>query len=429
MDRYDVLVIGAGPAGMMAAGTAAESGAKTILLEKMDRPGRKLQITGKGRCNLTNSAILEDFIGHFGDNARFLYSAFSRFFTSELIEFMQQLGVQTVQERGGRVFPVHDGAQQIVLALKEWMVGKGVDLRIQSKVKDLIMKNERLEGVSFIEAQHQSTRKKTAVKKIIQRCLAHTVILATGGASYPGTGSTGDGYRLAESVGHTVVPIRPALVPLEIHGDVPARLQGLSLRNVQVRFISEGNVFAEAFGEMVFTHFGVSGPVILSLSRKVVDALRADQRVELSINLKPALDEVKLDARLLRDLDQHGKRQFQTILKDLLPRKIIPVCIDSVTIPAHKPAHQITAQERERLHEWLKDFRLQISGHRSFKEAIITAGGVDLHEVDPRTMGSKLVEGLFFAGEVLDLDADTGGYNLQAAFSTGWLAGKSAAER
>lgn len=429
MDRYDVLVIGAGPAGMMAAGTAAESGAKTILLEKMDRPGRKLQITGKGRCNLTNSAILEDFIGHFGDNARFLYSAFSRFFTSELIEFMQQLGVQTVQERGGRVFPVHDDAQQIVLALKEWMVGKGVDLRIQSKVKDLIMKNERLEGVSFIEVQHKSTRKKTAVKKIRQRCLAHTVILATGGASYPGTGSTGDGYRLAESVGHTVVPIRPALVPLEIHGDVPARLQGLSLRNVQVRFISEGNVFAEAFGEMVFTHFGVSGPVILSLSRKVVDALRAGQRVELSINLKPALDEVKLDARLLRDLDQHGKRQFQTILKDLLPRKIIPVCIDSVAIPAYKPAHQITAQERERLHEWLKDFRLQISGHRSFKEAIITAGGVDLREVDPRTMGSKLVEGLFFAGEVLDLDADTGGYNLQAAFSTGWLAGKSAAER
>lgn len=428
MDRYDVIVVGGGPAGMMAAGTAAEAGAKTLLLEKMDRPGRKLRITGKGRCNLTNSAPIDDFIEHFVDHGRFLYSAFSRFFSDDLMDFMHALGIQTIVERGGRVFPVDDDAQKIVLALEKWMLDKGVVLRNQSRVEKLLVRDGQIDGVSFVEMQSRSIHSKATGKSIHQGCHSNTVILATGGASYPGTGSTGDGYRLAASLGHTIIPIRPALVPLEISGEVPVRLQGLSLRNVNVRFLHEGSVFAEAFGEMLFTHFGVSGPVILSLSRQVVDALRADWAVELSIDLKPALDEAKLDSRLLRDLDRHGKRQFQTILKELLPRKLIPVCIEAVEIPARKPAHQITAQERERLHLWLKDFRLSITGHRSFKEAIITAGGVDLREVDPRTMGSKLVEGLFFAGEVLDLDADTGGYNLQAAFSTGWLAGESAVE-
>jgi len=428
MDRYDVIVVGGGPAGMMAAGTAAEAGAKTLLLEKMDRPGRKLRITGKGRCNLTNSAPIDDFIEHFVDHGRFLYSAFSRFFSDDLMDFMHALGIQTIVERGGRVFPVDDDAQKIVLALEKWMLDKGVVLRNQSRVEKLLVRDGQIDGVSFVEMQSRSIHSKATGKSIHKGCHSNTVILATGGASYPGTGSTGDGYRLAASLGHTIIPIRPALVPLEISGEVPVRLQGLSLRNVNVRFLHEGSVFAEAFGEMLFTHFGVSGPVILSLSRQVVDALRADWAVELSIDLKPALDEAKLDSRLLRDLDRHGKRQFQTILKELLPRKLIPVCIEAVEIPARKPAHQITAQERERLHLWLKDFRLSITGHRSFKEAIITAGGVDLREVDPRTMGSKLVEGLFFAGEVLDLDADTGGYNLQAAFSTGWLAGESAVE-
>ncbi len=428
MRDFDVIVVGGGPAGMMAAGAAAACGSKTMLLEKMDRPGRKLRITGKGRCNLTNSAPLDDFIEHFGGNGRFLYSAFSRFFSADLMEFMRQLGVQTVEERGGRVFPLRDDAQEIVLALETWMAENGVVLQTHAKVEALIVENDRLEGLAFIETQSPSARSTAKGKRLEQHSRAGAIILATGGASYPGTGSTGDGYRLAASVGHTIVPIRPALVPLEIEGDVPARLQGLSLRNVNVRFIDKDKTFAEAFGEMLFTHFGVSGPVVLSQSRKVVDALREGRRVELSIDLKPALDDAKLDARLRRDLDTHGKRQFQTILKDLLPRKLIPVCIDLVGVPAQKPAHQMTADERQRLRMWLKDFRLSVAGHRSFKEAIITAGGVDLHEVDPRTMGSKLVDGLYFAGEVLDLDADTGGYNLQAAFSTGWLAGKSAAE-
>jgi predicted Rossmann fold flavoprotein len=428
MADFDVIVVGGGPAGMMAAGTAAASGVKTALLEKMDQPGRKLRITGKGRCNLTNSTPLDDFIDHFGEKGRFLYSAFSRFFSTELTDFMRQLGIQTVEERGGRIFPLHDDAQEIVSALEVWMAENGVVLKTRVKVEKLIVENDRLVGAAYVETRPSALRSKSRGNKAIRRSRAHAVILATGGASYPGTGSTGDGYRLAASVGHTIVPIRPALVPLEIEGDVPARLQGLSLRNVNVHFLHEDDAFAEDFGEMLFTHFGVSGPIVLSQSRKVVDALREGWRVELSIDLKPALDDAKLDARLLRDLDVHGKRQFQTILKDLLPRKLIPVCIELVGIPARKPAHQISTGERQHLRTWLKDFRLSISGHRSFKEAIVTAGGVDLREIDPRTMGSKLVDGLYFAGEVLDLDADTGGYNLQAAFSTGWLAGKSAAE-
>jgi hypothetical protein len=250
--------------------------------------------------------------------------------------------------------------------------------------------------------------------------------LATGGASYPGTGSTGDGYRLAKELGHTIVLIRPALVPLDTAGDVAARLEGLSLRNVAVRVWFDDRMQDQAFGEMLFTRFGVSGPIILTLSRDIVDALRSRKRVRLSIDLKPALDDEKLDARLLRELDARGKRQYRTLLKDLLPRTLIPVCIEQTGIPADKVAHQITAMERLRLLRWLKDFRLEVTGHRPIAQAIITAGGVDTREVDPRTMASRLVPGLYLAGELLDVDADTGGYNLQAAFSTGWMAGRSA---
>lgn len=414
MAPYDVIVVGAGPAGLIAAGQAASQGAKTLLLEKMNRPGRKLCITGKGRCNLSNEAPVEEFIGHFGPQGRFLRQPFHRFFTAELVALLDELGVPTVTERGGRIFPASDRAEDVVEALVSWCKEQGVILRSRSPVTRLLTEAGRVTGVLVTpEITYRSA----------------SVIVATGGASYPATGSTGDGYRLAAAAGHTIVPIRPALVPLETAGNIAARLQGLSLRNVQVSVWVDDQLETDAFGEMLFTHFGVSGPIILTLSRQVVDALQAGRAVSLSIDLKPALDEEKLDGRLLRDLDSHGKQQYGTLLQGLLPRKLIPVCIDLTSVPADKEAHQITAEERGRLRSWLKDFRLTVTGYRSFAEAIVTAGGVDTREVDPRTMASRLVEGLYFAGEVLDVDGDTGGYNLQAAFSTGWLAGRSAAER
>ena len=414
MAERQVIVVGGGAAGLMAAGQAAERGARTMLLEKMDRPGRKLRITGKGRCNLTNIAPLPEFVAHFRPNGRFLRHAFSRFFSPDLLAFFEELNVGTVTERGGRVFPVSDQAQDVVEALLRWIEERGVTLRTGVAVEKLLLEGQQVVGVQDLAGQ-------------IYR--ADAVILATGGASYPATGSTGDGYRLAEAIGHTIVPIRPALVPLETAGDTALRLQGLSLRNVAVRVWVDGKKRLEAFGEMLFTHFGVSGPIILSLSGEVVDALGRGESVTLSIDLKPALDERKLDARLLRDLDAHGKRQFHTLLKELLPSKLIPVCLFLTGISPHKMGHQITAQERKRLRRWLKDFRLDVTGHRPLREAIITAGGVATREVDPRTMASRLVPagGLFFAGELLDIDADTGGYNLQAAFSTGWVAGRVAA--
>jgi predicted Rossmann fold flavoprotein len=403
MTERRVIVIGGGAAGLMAAGQAAELGAETLLLEKMKRPGNKLRITGKGRCNLTNVTPLSEFIAHFGPN----------------------LGVRTVTERGGRVFPASGRAQDVVDALVRWVDERGVTLRTRSPVKQLLVEGGRVVGVQV--SRNQVFQKKPGFSPAGQVYRADGVIVATGGVSYPATGSTGDGYRLAASVGHSIVPLRPALVPLETAGDVAPRLQGLSLRHVTVRVWVNGKKQAEAFGEMLFTHFGLSGPIILSLSGQVVDALRQGQGVVLAIDLKPALDERKLDARLLRDLDRHGKQQFRTLLEALLPRKLIPVCIDLTSISPYKVGHQITAQERKRLRTWLKDFHLEVTGYRPFAEAIITAGGVDTREIDPRTMASRLMEGLYFTGEVLDVDADTGGYNLQAAFSTGWLAGRAAA--
>ena len=414
MARRHVIVVGGGPAGLMAAGQAAELGAHVLLLEKMARPGRKLRITGKGRCNLTHVAPLGEFMSHFGPNGRFLRQAFSCFFTTELVALLEALGVPAATERGGRVFPASSRAQDVVEALLRWVSERGVTLRTRSPVGRLLVEGDRVVGVQVRGAR-------------ARREWGDGVIVATGGASYPATGSTGDGYRLAASVGHTVVAVRPALVPVETAGDIAPRLQGLGLRNVTLRVWIDGRKRAESFGEMLFTHFGVSGPIVLSLSRQVVDALHMGQRVVISIDLKPALDDRKLDARLLRDIDTHGKRQFRTLLKGLLPSRLIPVCIDLTGICADKVAHQITAEERGRLRTWLKDFRLDVTGHRPFSEAIITAGGVDTREVDPRTMGSRLKAGLYFAGEVLDVDADTGGYNLQAAFSTGWVAGRSAA--
>jgi hypothetical protein len=322
-----------------------------------------------------------------------------------------------VTERGGRVFPSSDKAQDVVDALVHWVTKSGVDIQARSPVERVIVEGEHVVGVQVSYAASGQTHH------------AGAVIIATGGASYPATGSTGDGYRMASALGHTIVPIRPALVPLETAGDIAPRLQGLSLRNVAARLWVDGKRQAEAFGEMLFTHFGISGPMILYLSKQAVDALRAGQHVELSLDLKPALDAQKLDARLLRDLDAHGKKHFGNLLRKLLPSKMIPVCVDLTGIPHNKAAHQITAEERKRLRTWLKDFRLEVTRYRPFEEAIVTAGGIDLREVDPRTMGSRLVRGLYLAGEVLDIDANTGGFNLQAAFSTGWVAGRSAAQQ
>jgi len=409
---YQVIIVGGGAAGLMAAGQAAQAGVRTLLLEKMGRPGRKLLISGKGRCNLTNTAPIEEFIQHFGKNGRFLRQAFHRFFAPDLLAFFASIGIPTVTERGGRVFPASESAGEVIAALETWTRRLGVELRLRTPVDRLLVEGQQITGVA-------------AAGTIWP---AAAVIVATGGASYPGTGSTGDGYRLAASVGHTITPVRPALVPLITAGDTAQKCQGLSLRNVSITVWVNDQRADAAFGEMLFTHFGLSGPIILTVSKNIVMALQERKKVQISIDLKPALDEAKLDARLLRDLDAGGKKQFQNLLKGLLPQKLVPVCLELTEIPAEKICHQISAGERKRLCNWLKDFRFTVTGHRGFRQAIVTAGGVDLQEVDPRTLASRLVAGLYFAGEVLDLDADTGGYNLQAAFSTGWLAGRAAAQ-
>ena len=415
MSKPRVIVVGGGAAGLMAAGQAALMGADVLVLEKMPKPGLKLRITGKGRCNLTNIALLPEFVEHFGENGKFLRQAFSRFFSEDLIAFFKELGVETVTERGGRVFPASDRADEVIGALGKWVTGLA-KIRTNCAVKKLLIENGEVVGVTAKTKSYD-----------LEDFRTDRVIIATGGKSYPGTGSTGDGYELAKSVGHTIVPPRPALVPLETKGDIAGRLQGLSLKNVNVKIIIDGKKRAEAFGEMLFTHFGVSGPIILLLSKMCVDALLAHEIVAISIDLKPALANQQLNQRILRDLNQNGKKQFQNILKFLLPQKLIPICAEITGIEPEKSGNQITSDERKRLRLWLKDFQLEVTGYRPFSEAIITAGGVNLKEVNPRTMESRLVKGLYFAGEVLDIDADTGGYNLQAAFSTGWVAGRSTA--
>jgi predicted Rossmann fold flavoprotein len=406
-----VIVVGGGASGMMAAGRAAECGAQVLLLEKTKRLGNKLRITGKGRCNLTNIADRPDFIAHFGPNGPFLRNAFARFFNQDLIDFFAAQGVPTVVERGQRVFPASNDAHQVADALASYLRQSGARVRFKARVAELETEGGRIAGVQTEGGEFLT---------------AKAVIVATGGASYPGTGSTGDGYRLAKALGHTIVPIKPALVPLVVKEGHAEALQGLSLKNVEVTLLLDGQPVTRQFGEMLFTHFGVSGPIILTLSAQAVDRL-GQGKLELSINLKPALSDEQLDRRLQRDFDRFGKRAFRNILKELLPRKMIALFVRLTGIPPDKPGHQITAAERKRLFSLLRDFRLTIVGHRPIAEAIVTAGGVSTREIDPRTMESRLVKGLYFCGEVLDIIADTGGYNLQAAFSTGYVAGQSAA--
>ncbi|PIE68699.1 MAG: aminoacetone oxidase family FAD-binding enzyme [Deltaproteobacteria bacterium] len=412
MPRH-VVVVGAGAGGMMAAGQAAFAGARVTLFEKMRQPGRKLRITGKGRCNLTNSRPLPDFLEHFFPDGRFLRQAFHRFFTPDLVAFFATRGLDVVEERGGRIFPASGRAADVVQALEDWLRSLDVELVTMASVQGILEENGRACGV-------QINGRET---------MAEAVILASGGASYPRTGSAGDGYRLAEAVGHRIVALRPALVPLEVAGKktLLAELAGLNLRNVGVRLEVDGKLADRAFGEVCFTGFGLGGPVILTLSSRVVDFLAAGRKVAVTIDLKPALDEQKLDARLIRDLTGRCRESMRDVLRGLVPRELVGPALQATAISGDMAAGEIRSGQRLALRHWLKHFRLEISGSRPIAEALVTAGGVDLAEIDPRTMESRLLTGLYFCGELLDIQADTGGYNLQAAFSTGWLAGNCAA--
>ncbi len=404
-----ILVVGAGPAGMMAAIKAAENGAEVTLLEKMKKPGRKMMITGKGRCNITNAADVPEIIRNIHGNGRFLNSSMRAFDNQDVICFFEGQGVPTKVERGNRVFPVSDKAQDVVDAMVQRLHELGVTIETEVAVKDLLTQEGRIAGV-----RTQSG----AIYK------ADAVIVCVGGASYPGTGSTGDGYAMAEAVGHTTVPVRPSLVPLVTEEEWVKDVQGLSLRNVRGTLRVDGEKVQEMFGEMMFTHYGVTGPIILSMSRMASEYLADDSHfVELSLNLKPALSQEKLDARVQRDFEKYQRKQLGNALVDLLPHKLIAPVLDSAFLAADKPVHQITLEERHRLVETLQNLTLVIAGTRPLAEAIVTVGGVSVKEINPKTMESKLVPGLYFAGEVTDVDAYTGGYNLQAAFSMGAAAG------
>lgn len=406
-----VVVIGAGPAGMMAAGYAARSGADVILLERNSFLGKKLSITGKGRGNLTNNAAIDDFIPQYPENGSFLYSALHRFTNEDLCHFFHETGVPTVVERGGRVFPASQQAADLVGALQSFIERSGVRVYRDVRATAILAEGGKVKAVACGRQEFNSD----------------AVVLATGGASYTATGSTGDGYRMAALLGHTVITPQPALVPLETAEPWVREAMGLSLRNVSVRLLVDGKISEEEFGEMLFTHYGVSGPAILTLSRKAVQAVKLGKRTEIEINLKPALHREQLEARILRDFTKNTRKQYKNSLDQLLPGKLIKPVIGLSGIDPETPIHQVTRQQRERLVDVISGLKLTISKIRPLNEAIVTAGGVSTREVDPRTMGSRLVQGLFFAGEILDVDGNTGGYNLQAAFSTGYLAGNCAA--
>ena len=406
-----IVVIGGGAAGMMAAIYASYGGAEVTLLEKMNACGKKLRITGKGRCNVTNDCTREEFLQNVPSNPRFLYGALSFFSTEDTMRFFEDAGVPLKVERGRRVFPISDKAEDIVRALTDRCKELGVRVLFE-RAEELIVSEGKIMGV-----------------RVAERVLpADGVIVCTGGASYPRTGSDGDGYRLAKTVGHTVTPLLPSLVPIVSRDKVCAEMQGLSLKNVAltVRATASGKTVYEDFGEMMFTHFGLTGPMILSASAHLPDLTPG--KYEASINLKPALDEKTLDARLLSDFHKYQNKDFQNALGDLLPAKMIPIVLRRSDIPPHKKVNSVTKEERRVLRELLQDFRVSLDGFRPLNEAIVTKGGVSIREINPKTMESKLCRGLYFAGEVLDVDAYTGGYNLQIAFATGALAGSSAAE-
>jgi hypothetical protein len=409
MEKFDLIVIGAGPAGLIAAGRAAELGAHVLVLEKMRQEGRKLLITGKGRCNITNDAPISEFITHIHPNGRFLRNAFYQFFSNDIIALLEKYGVDVSLERGGRYFPASNSSADVLKALLAWNKELKVEIRCGHRVEKLIIEDHTIRG---LQANGQ-------------KIMCKHVVLATGGYSYPATGSNGDGHELAKRAGHSIVKVRPSLVPLDTEGRIAQKLQGLTLKNVKAVVWVNDKKMAEDFGEMLFTHFGLSGPIILTLSRVVVDALQNNDKVEISVDLKPALDEQKLDNRLLRDLDEQGKKKISNIFRSWLPASMGPVFMEILNLDPDKECHQVSSKERKQIRNLLKNLKFRITSHRPFKEAIITAGGISTAEISSKTMESKIVKGLFFAGEIIDLDADTGGYNLQIAYSTGWVAGNS----
>lgn len=409
LETYNTIVVGAGPAGMMTAGICAKQGARVLVIDKNKAPGRKLRITGKGRCNLTNNCTPEEVQAAVTHNPKFLYSALHRFSPADVMRFFEKLGVPLKTERGKRVFPQSDKSEDIAQALVQFLKDTHVPV-----ITDRALSIQTRDGTVC------------GIKTAANHFSCETATIACGGASYPGTGSTGDGAALASACGHSIVPLRPSLVPLEADPVLCGSLQGLSLKNcgLQLREAATGRIVYEDLGEMLFTHFGVSGPMVLSASAH----MHAKCRYSLHLDLKPGLTHQMLDARILRDFDDSKNRLFETVLSALIPRSLIPVIVRLTGIPGDTRCHSVTRKQRQALAQLLKDFQIEIKGTRPIREAIITAGGVSTKEINPKTMESKLVRGLYFAGETIDVDAYTGGFNLQIAFSTGFLAGMAQAD-
>jgi predicted Rossmann fold flavoprotein len=410
-----VLVVGGGAAGMLAGIAAAMKGSTVHIFEKNEKLGKKVYITGKGRCNVTNACDTEELFGNVVTNAKFLYSSFYGFTNFDMMDLLENLGCPLKTERGNRVFPVTDKASDVIRALNQRLLDLGVSIHYRSEAEHLLLENGVVTGLVI----------KNGGKK--EKVLADAVIVACGGFSYQATGSTGDGYELAKEAGHTVTSLSPALVPFVVEEPVVKELQGLSLRNIEATVTKGKKAVYKEFGEMLFTHYGVSGPVLLSASSYAAKELKKGP-LTLSIDLKPALSEEQLDSRLLREFEESINKQFKNSLNNLYPAKLVPVMIDRSGISPEKKVNEITKEERQRIIQLTKAFTLTLTGLRAYNEAIITQGGISVKEVNPSTMESKLVSGLYFAGEVLDLDAVTGGFNLQIAWSTGWAAGSSAGE-
>ena len=414
-----VIVIGGGPAGMMAAITAKENKNDVLIIEKNNQLGKKLLITGKGRCNITSSLEMDEFIKNTPGNGMFLYSAYQQYTNKDIIQFLKQQGLEVKEERGNRIFPVTDKSIDVLKSFTKKIKELNIEIKYNTRVVEIL--TEIVNGEKRV----------IGVKTDKEMIKADKVILATGGKSYPLTGSTGDGYQLAEKLGHSITPIKPSLVPLEVYDKVECKeLQGLSLRNVEIKLIDreKNKQIYEDFGEMLFTHFGVSGPTILSSSAhlvryKNIDKFFDEKKIVLKIDLKPALDEKKLNDRILRDFGEVKNKQFKNSLDKLLPQKLIPVIIKRSKIDSYKKVNEITKREREQLIKEIKDFEIIIKGFRPIEEAIITSGGVNIKEINPKTMESKKVKGLYFGGEIIDVDSYTGGFNLQIAYSTGYVAG------